>query len=109
MSFPQLRLGKARQLIESAFVVIMLRCSISGGVLDNRYSDMASRILDAFSNSAVIDVLLFAGVFAVFHLEGKNGEKLRERASPFTLVFAVLLAVLLTMANYLVIRRKVEK
>ncbi len=80
-------------LLISAFVVFMLRYSVSGGLFDESAPDLASKLINSFSNTSVMDLLLLAGVY--FLLSAKKEEKAKLDAwTLFASVFFALLYVL---------------
>lgn len=57
-----MKIKKGGWWLVSAFVTIMIRYSVTGGITDSSVPDIASKIINSFSNNAAMDALLLVGV-----------------------------------------------
>ena len=74
-----MKIKKGGWWLVSAFVTVMIRYSVTGGISDPSVPDIASKIINSFSNNAVMDVLLLAG--GVFPAYGKERRQFSNRCS----------------------------
>ena len=65
-----MKIKKGGWWVVSAFVTIMIRYSVTGGITDPSVPDIASKIINSFSNNAAMDALLLVG--GVFLLTAKK-------------------------------------
>lgn len=56
-----MKIKKGGWWLVSAFVTIMIRYSVTGGITDPSVPDIASKIINSFSNNAAMDALLLVG------------------------------------------------
>lgn len=57
-----MKIKKGGWWLVSAFVTIMIRYSVTGGITDSSVPDIASKIINSFSNNAAMDALLLVEV-----------------------------------------------
>ena len=68
----------------------MIRYSVSGGIKDPSTTDLASSLINSFSNSSIMDILLFVGTFFLLTAKKEAGRSL----DPWTLIASVFFALL---------------
>lgn len=86
-------LKKAVCCLTSVFVVMMIRYSVSGAFVDTSVPDMASKLVNSFSNNTVMDPLLFVGVFYLLGAK-RDTSKTYDALTLAGAVFFALLYVL---------------
>ena len=85
-----MKIKKGGWWLVSAFVTIMIRYSVTGGITDTSVPDIASKIINSFSNSAAMDALLAAGGVLLFTAKKDDDSAIDAPILAASIVFSAL-------------------
>lgn len=85
-----MKIKKGGWWLVSAFVTIMIRYSVTGGITDSSVPDIASKIINSFSNNAVMDALLLVGVVLLLTAKKEDNSAIDIPILAASIVFSVL-------------------
>ena len=85
-----MKIKKGGWWLVSAFVTIMIRYSVTGGITDSSVPDIASKIINSFSNNAAMDALLLVGVVLLLTAKKQDDSAIDVPILAASIVFSVL-------------------
>ena len=85
-----MKIKKGGWWLVSAFATIMIRYSVTGGITDSSVPDIASKIINSFSNNAAMDALLLVGVVLLLTAKKQDDSAIDVPILAASIVFSVL-------------------